>query len=136
MSRRLIEWSPPSAFQSTTYHGSVPKTLLSDIRFGVLRSKDSLPRDTISFEAWDALETSIPGERNLSMLDDDTTGMVGRVSVPIPRDGPGEIILSIRGGSEAFTAYTQGDETLNKNSRAVVVEQTGPRTVLVTAAGY
>lgn len=70
------------------------------------------------------------------MLDDDTTGMVGRVSVPIPTDGAGEVILSIRGGSEAFTAYTQGGEALEKNARAVVVEQTGPRTVLVTAAAY
>jgi len=70
------------------------------------------------------------------MMDDDLTGMVGRVSVPIPTDGPGEIILRIRGGSEAFTAYTEGDESMGKNARAVVVEQTGPRTVLVTAAGY
>jgi hypothetical protein len=64
------------------------------------------------------------------------TGMVGRVSVPIPTDGAGEVILSIRGGSEAFTAYTQGDESLSKNARVVVVEQTGPRTVMVTAAAY
>ena len=71
-----------------------------------------------------------------SMIDDDTTGMVGRVSVPIPIDGEGEVILSVRGGSEAFTAYTQGSESLSKNARVVVVEQTGPRTVLVTAAGY
>lgn len=70
------------------------------------------------------------------MMDDDTTGLVGRVSVPIPIDGAGEVILSIRGGSEAFTAYTQGGEALSKNARAVVVEQTGPRTVLVTAATY
>jgi hypothetical protein len=68
------------------------------------------------------------------MIDDETTGKTGRVSIPIRADGPGEIILRIRGGSEAFTAYTQGDEILDKNARAVVVEQTGPRTVLVT--GY
>jgi hypothetical protein len=67
-----------------------------------------------------------------SMSDENTMGMVGRVSVPIPANGPGEIILSIRNGSEAFTAYTQGGEVLDRNSRAVVVEQTGPRTVLVT----
>ena len=70
------------------------------------------------------------------MIDDDLTGMVGRVSIPIPTEGSGEVILSVRGGSEAFTAYTQGNEALTKNARAVVVEQTGPRTVLVTAAGY
>jgi hypothetical protein len=70
------------------------------------------------------------------MMDEDLTGMVGRVSIPIPPDGAGEIILSIRGGSEAFTAYTQGNEAMTKNAHAVVVEQTGPRTVLVTASGY
>lgn len=70
------------------------------------------------------------------MIDDDLTGMVGRVSIPIPTEGSGEVILSVRGGSEAFTAYTQGNEALNKNARAVVIEQTGPRTILVTAAGY
>ena len=69
-----------------------------------------------------------------SMNDDDTTGKTGRVSIPIPANGAGEIILDIRGGSEAFTAYPQGGEALAKNAHAVVVEQTGPRTVLVT--GY
>jgi hypothetical protein len=67
------------------------------------------------------------------MTGDSAIGLVGRVSIPIPAEGPGELILSIRGGSEAFTAYTQGNETIEQNGRAVVVEQTGPRTVLVTA---
>lgn len=67
-----------------------------------------------------------------TMGENEATGLSGRVSVPIPADGPGEIILNIRGGSEAFTAYTQDRETLTKNSRALVLEQTGPRTVLVT----
>jgi hypothetical protein len=66
------------------------------------------------------------------MTDDDPTGLTGRVSVPIPADGAGEIIVEIRGGSEAFTAYTQGEETLKKHAHVVVVERTGPRTVLVT----
>jgi hypothetical protein len=60
-------------------------------------------------------------------------GMIGRVSVPIQANGPGEIMIEIRGGSEAFTAYTLGGESLAKNARAAVVEQTGARTVLVTA---
>ncbi len=68
--------------------------------------------------------------------DDDITGAVGRVSVPIPVDKPGEIILNIRGGSEAFTAYTKNNEALAKFARAVVIEQTGPRTVVVTEASY
>jgi len=64
----------------------------------------------------------------------DVVGLTGRVSVPIPSSGAGEVIISIRGGSEAYTAYTQGGETLPQNSRAVIVEQLSPRTVLVT--GY
>jgi hypothetical protein len=50
------------------------------------------------------------------MIDEDLTGMVGRVSIPIPTEGQGEIMLRVRGGSEAFTAYTQGQEALAKNS--------------------
>ncbi len=59
-------------------------------------------------------------------------GMTGRVSVPVPANGQGEVILLVRGGSEAYTAYTEGGEAIAKHSRAVVVEQTGPHTVLVT----
>lgn len=66
-------------------------------------------------------------------MDHDVMGMTGRVSVPIPATGPGEVILSVRGGSEAFTAYTSGGEEIDKNQRAVVMEQTGPQTVLVTS---
>jgi len=65
-------------------------------------------------------------------LEDDLTGMTGRITVPVPVDGPGEIMISVRGGAEAFTAYTLGGESLPKNARAAVVEQTGARTVLVT----
>ena len=60
------------------------------------------------------------------------TGLIGRISIPISADAPGEIILSVRGGSEGFTAYTSGGEELPKNARAAVVDQTGARTVLVT----
>jgi hypothetical protein len=66
-------------------------------------------------------------------LEADLIGMIGRISVPVPIGGSGEIIISVRGGSEAFTAYTLGDEALPRNARAAVVEKTGARTVLVTA---
>jgi hypothetical protein len=59
-------------------------------------------------------------------------GLVGRISCPVTADLPGEIILAIRGGREAFTAYSNG-EVLAKNSHAVVIEQTGNRTVMVTS---
>jgi len=52
--------------------------------------------------------------------------------VPISEGVPGEVIIQIRGGSEAYTAYTDGDEPLAVNSRVVVVEQLSSRTLLVT----
>ena len=64
---------------------------------------------------------------------DDAVGKMGRVSVPISEGVPGEVIIQIRGGSEAFTAYTDGDEPLAVNSRVVVVEQLSSRTLLVTS---
>ena len=67
-------------------------------------------------------------------LETDLIGMTGRISVPVPVGGVGEIIISVRGGSQAFTAYTAGGEALPKNARAAVVEKMGARTVLVTAA--
>lgn len=63
---------------------------------------------------------------------DETVGKIGRVSVPVAPGVAGEVIIQIRGGSEAFTAYTQGEEPLAVNSRVVVVEQLSARTVLVT----
>jgi hypothetical protein len=54
------------------------------------------------------------------------------VSVPISQGVPGEVIIQIRGGSEAFTAYTESEEPLAVNSRVVVVEQLSSRTLLVT----
>ncbi len=64
---------------------------------------------------------------------DDAVGKMGRVSVPISQGVPGEVIIQIRGGSEAYTAYTDGDEPLAVNSRVVVVEQLSSRTLLVTS---
>jgi hypothetical protein len=63
----------------------------------------------------------------------DAVGKMGRVSVPISPGVPGEVIIQIRGGSEAYTAYTQNEEALALNTRIVVVEQLSPRTLLVTS---
>ena len=64
---------------------------------------------------------------------DETFGRIGRVSVPISPGVPGEVIIQIRGGSEAYTAYTQTEEPLVVNTRIVVVEQLSSRTLLVTS---
>ena len=63
---------------------------------------------------------------------DGAVGRMGRVSVPISQGVPGEVIIQIRGGSEAFTAYTESEEPLAVNSRVVVVEQLSSRTLRVT----
>jgi hypothetical protein len=64
---------------------------------------------------------------------EEAVGKMGRVSVPISQGIAGEVIIQIRGGSEAFTAYTESEEPLAVNTRIVVVEQLSSRTLLVTA---
>ena len=61
---------------------------------------------------------------------DELIGLVGFVSVPIPRGGTGEVMLSIRGGTEAFAAWS--DEPIAKHTRVVVVEGRSARSVTVT----
>ena len=57
-------------------------------------------------------------------------GVVGHVTVPIPGAGPGEVMLPIRGGTEAFAAWA--DEPIPKYTRVVVVEERSARCVTVT----
>ena len=58
-------------------------------------------------------------------------GKVGRVTVSIPLQGPGEVLLPVRGGSEAFAAWS--DEPIARHSRVIVVESLSARSVFVTA---
>jgi len=57
-------------------------------------------------------------------------GKVGRITVSIPVGGPGEVLLPVRGGSEAFAALS--DEPIARHSRVVVVEALSARSVFVT----
>jgi hypothetical protein len=61
-------------------------------------------------------------------------GKVGRLTVSIPINGPGEVLLPVRGHSEAFAAWS--DEPLPRHSRVVVVERLSARSVLVTPAPF
>lgn len=63
-------------------------------------------------------------------LDQDLMGTIGYVSVPITLTKPGEVILPVRGGTEAFTAFS--DEPVAKNARVIVVEARSARSVTVT----
>jgi membrane protein implicated in regulation of membrane protease activity len=62
--------------------------------------------------------------------EEDILGKVGRVTVSIPAEGPGEVLLSIRGGTEAFAAWS--DEPIRRHRRVVVVEWLSARSVFVT----
>lgn len=57
-------------------------------------------------------------------------GLTGRVTVSIPADGPGEVLLPVRGGTEAFAAWS--DEPIPRHRRIVVVEALSARSVMVT----
>jgi hypothetical protein len=58
---------------------------------------------------------------------------MGRVTGRIEPGRLGEVMISIRGGTEAFHAYAaDADDVLAPGSRIVVVEYYPPRTVVVT----
>jgi hypothetical protein len=60
-------------------------------------------------------------------------GKVGRVTGTIAPGKLGEVMVPVRGGSEAFHAYaTENDTVIEPGSRVVVVEYYAPRTVVVT----
>jgi membrane protein implicated in regulation of membrane protease activity len=58
---------------------------------------------------------------------DELQGRLGRVTVPIPESGPGEIVVSIRGGTERFTAYAE--EPIAKHLPVVIVGVRSARSV-------
>jgi hypothetical protein len=57
-------------------------------------------------------------------------GVIGRVTIPIPANGPGEVLLPVRGGTEAFAAWS--DQPIAKHERVLVIECTSARSVVVT----
>jgi hypothetical protein len=63
-------------------------------------------------------------------LSQDLVGTIGQVTVPVSPGRPGEVVLPVRGGTEAFAACA--DETIAKWARVVVVECLSGRTVSVT----
>ncbi|MBC5811506.1 MAG: hypothetical protein GIW95_11745 [Candidatus Eremiobacteraeota bacterium] len=62
-------------------------------------------------------------------------GKICRVTGTIAPGRVGEVMIAVRGGSEAYHAYAQeSDETIALGSRVVVVEHYPPRTVVVSPA--
>jgi hypothetical protein len=67
------------------------------------------------------------------MADERMIGKVGRVTATVAPGDVGEVMVPIRGGSEAFHAYSSdSDETIRVGTRVVVVEYFVPRTVIVS----
>jgi hypothetical protein len=58
-------------------------------------------------------------------------GKMGRVTGTIGPGKLGEVMIEVRGGSEAFHAYGSDDEILTTGTRIVVVDYYPPRTVVV-----
>ena len=66
---------------------------------------------------------------------DNIVGVVGRVTGTIGPNRLGEVMIPIRGGTEAFHAYSvDRQETLKTGTRIVVVDYMPPRTVIVSPA--
>lgn len=60
-------------------------------------------------------------------------GKVGRVTGTVAPNKLGEVMVPVRGGSEAFHAYAvDTDDILKPGTRVVVVEYYPPRTVVVS----
>lgn len=72
--------------------------------------------------------------RNGSVVADQAMiGKMGRVTGTIAPGKLGEVMIQVRGGSEAFHAYAaDADDVIRPGTRIVIVEYYPPRTVVVT----
>ena len=65
--------------------------------------------------------------------DHDLLAKVGRVTGAIEPGGMGEVMLPVRGGTEAFSASSADPaEEIPAGTRVVVIDHEPPRTVVVT----
>ncbi len=72
-------------------------------------------------------------EDGAAVVDQEMIGRVGRVTGAITPGHLGEVMIAVRGGSEAFNAYgAEPGEVIGKGTRVVVVEYFPPRTVVVS----
>ncbi|WP_280717314.1 hypothetical protein [Kitasatospora sp. MAP5-34] len=51
------------------------------------------------------------------------------MTVSIPQDGPGEVLVPVRGGSEAFAAWSEAP--IARHTLVIVVDRTSARSVVV-----
>ncbi len=65
--------------------------------------------------------------------DHEVVGKIGRLTGQIDPGRMGEVMIPIRGGSEAFYAYAvDPEESIPRGTRVVVIEHEPPRTVVVS----
>jgi len=67
-----------------------------------------------------------------AMADNRLIGKTGRVTGRVGPGRIGEVMIPVRGGTEAYHAYSADDEELATGTRVLVVEVLPPRTVVVT----
>ena len=67
------------------------------------------------------------------MSDHQVVGKIGRVTGKVAPGATGEVMIPVRGGSEAFLARCDGEGSIAVGSRVLVVEYHPPRTVIVEA---
>ncbi|GAB2816538.1 hypothetical protein GCM10027073_55430 [Streptomyces chlorus] len=58
-------------------------------------------------------------------------GAIGRITVGIPPDGPGEVLVAVRGGSETYAAWSRTNTPLARDARVLVVDSISARSVIV-----
>ena len=66
------------------------------------------------------------------MSDHKVVGKIGRVSGAVRPGRVGEVIIPVRGTSEAFLARSDHGEPIPVGTRVIVVEYLPPRTVIVS----
>jgi hypothetical protein len=70
--------------------------------------------------------------RSLVVANVSAIGCIGKIIVATRGDkGPGEVLVKIRGGSEAFIAWSR--EPLPKGTSVLVIDERGSRAVEVSA---
>jgi len=77
--------------------------------------------------------TDVERVRSVTNADGDVVGKVARVTGSIAPGRVGEVMIAVRGGSEAFHAYSADPALMiARGSRVLVVEYFPPRTVVVS----
>lgn len=66
------------------------------------------------------------------MADQKLIGKTARVSGRVEPGRIGEVMVPVRGGTEAYHAYSADDQVIPTGTRVLVVEVLPPRTVVVT----